>query len=116
VHTRPISLTLLCTLLICTSASANDSTNTAAPPTVQLCNGTFSNNVKINPTAAVYMPDVGYIDKTTPVIKVNNQSVCDVHSFAWNQFLYYTQNDASGKPRFMALAPWYNNDEDTRLS
>ena len=108
-HTRNIPVMMLCTLIACAGASAKDAAKYTAAAAAQLCNGTFSNGVKINPTAAAYMADVGYIDKTTPVIKVDSQSVCDVHTFAWNQFLYYTQNDAStGKPRFMLLAPWYN--------
>lgn len=35
-------------------------------------------------------------------------STCDVDQFAWNNFLYLVGNDASGKPRFMSLAPWYD--------
>jgi hypothetical protein len=95
-HTRHFPLTMLCTLLICTFASANDSAKTAAPLSLQLCNGTFSNNVKINPTTAVYMADGGYIDKSTP-IKVNNQSVCDVHTFAWNKFAYFLAESNPGR-------------------
>ncbi len=76
----------------------------ALPP----CNGTFSNGTKINVAHPAYMPDVP--------LTINKQTDCDVHTFAWNQFLYYTQMLLQGPkahvagtiPRFMALAPWYN--------
>src|ERR1700733_4066045 len=75
----------------------------------QSCNGTFSNGAKIDVRKAAYMADVGYIDSSTPLIGVNAQTECDVHSFAWNQFLYLTQTaKGAGTPRFMGLAPWYN--------
>ncbi len=79
----------------------------------QLCNGTFSNGVAIDVKTAVYMPDVGFITNAkppTPVITAANQTVCDVHTFAWNQFLYLTQRDpkAPTAVRFMQMAPWYN--------
>lgn len=79
----------------------------AAPPTD--CTGTFSNGVSINVKAAQYMPDVGYLNSSTPAIGANAQTVCDLHTFAWNQFLYWTQSDSgSSSPRFMGMAPWYN--------
>jgi len=40
--------------------------------------------------------------------------VCDVYTFAWNQFLYYTQMSADPNngnqvtPQFLHMAPWYN--------
>ncbi len=74
----------------------------------QTCYGIFSNGTKVNVPAAVYMPDVGYIGTSTPLIPVDKQTACDVHTFAWNQFLYLTQNGTNGQPRFMAMAPWYN--------
>jgi len=95
------------------AADANGGKKSSAAPkraaAQQLCNGTFSNGVSIKVGLAVYMPDVGYIDKTTPLIPVNSQTPCDVHTFAWNQFLYLTQNLLGGPgPRFMQMAPWYN--------
>jgi hypothetical protein len=83
--------------------------NLTPPP----CNGTFSNGVKTNVQTAIYMPDAGYITNAkppTPVITAAKQTVCDVHTFAWNQFLYYTQSDPKTPtvPRFLQLAPWYN--------
>jgi hypothetical protein len=72
----------------------------------QTCYGIFSNGVKISFPAAVYMPDVGYTGSNA--ITAANQTVCDVHTFAWNQFLYLTQNGTNGQPRFMSMAPWYN--------
>jgi len=106
-HTGKYLALMIWFFLGCTIATAAP-TDTKPPATPQ-CNGTFSNGVMIKPTAAVYMADVGYIDQKTPVIKVNSQTVCDVHTFAWNQFLYMTQNDPkAAKPRFMQLAPWYN--------
>ncbi len=54
------------------SAEANGGKKSSAAPkhaaAQQLCNGTFSNGVSVNTGLAVYMPDVGYIDKTTPLI------------------------------------------------
>ncbi len=89
---------------------ASKITTTAAPPTS--CTGTFSNGVSINVNAAVYMADVGYpYPKQTgvPAISGAAQTVCDLHTFAWNQFLYYTQTASNQTtPRFMQLAPWYN--------
>lgn len=80
---------------------------TAAPPP---CTGTFSNGVSINIKTPQYMADVGYLPKG-PVIGAKAQTDCDVYTFAWNQFLYYTQTVATAPqliPRFMTLAPWYN--------
>lgn len=82
----------------------------AAAPTA--CTGTFSNGTAINVAKAANMVDVGYVSKTvTPqAIPVGSQTPCDVHSFAWNQFLYLTQSDPKtpGTPRFLQFAPWYN--------
>src|SRR5690606_15321705 len=36
-----------------------------------------------------------------------DQSFCDFHTFAWNQFIWLISPDA-GTPRFMQLAPWVN--------
>ncbi|WP_375760931.1 hypothetical protein [Corallococcus exercitus] len=70
-----------------------------------LCSGTFSDGTSINvanpqPLGEVPLPE---------------QSFCDFHTFAWNQFLYLTQtvqdpNDpvTPSKPRFLSYAPWYN--------
>jgi hypothetical protein len=81
-----------------------------APPTS--CTGTFSNGISINVGAAVYMADVGYpypAAKGQPAIPGAAQTVCDLHTFAWNQFLYYTQiQPGQNTARFMQLAPWYN--------
>jgi hypothetical protein len=97
----------LAAMITAADSEGQTSPGVAAP---LLCNGTFSNGVKINVGAAVYMPDVGYIDKTTPIIDAAKQTVCDVHAFAWNQFLYLTQSDPKSPtvPRFMQMAPWYN--------
>lgn len=94
--------------MITTADSAGQTAPAAAAP--MLCNGTFSNGARINAGAAVYMPDVGYIDKNTPVISAAKQTDCDVHTFGWNQFLYLTQSDPKSPtvPRFLQMAPWYN--------
>ncbi len=34
-------------------------------------------------------------------------SACDIHRFALNNFLYLARPDASGHPRMMSYAPWY---------
>lgn len=84
----------------------------AAAPALT-CNGTFSNGVTINVASPVYMPDVGY-QPPKPALGAAAQTVCDVHTFAWNQFLYYTQmsadpnNGGAVTPLFLHLAPWYN--------
>ena len=108
-----VAFASLACLAIVSPAAAKPTAKSTAKSTAKvtvgrLCTGTFSNGVKINVGTAVYMPDVGYIDKTTPAITAANQTVCDVHTFAWNQFLYLTQNDSTGNPRFMSMAPWYN--------
>jgi len=84
---------------------------TAAPPP---CTGTFSNGVAVSLGAPQYMADVGYLPKG-PAIGPTSQTSCDIFTFAWNQFLYYTSpvkvagvHSASFEPRFMTLAPWYN--------
>lgn len=33
---------------------------------------------------------------------------CNFHNLAWNNFLYLVDDDGSGHPRFMSLAPWYD--------
>ncbi len=79
----------------------------AAPPP---CTGTFSNGVAINIKSAQYMADVGYLPKGK-ALGATSQTSCDVFTFAWNQFLYYTQTVATSPqvtPRFLTLAPWYN--------
>lgn len=48
-HTRNFQVMMLCTLMACASAWADDTTNTAAPSLSPLCNGTFNNGVRINP-------------------------------------------------------------------
>jgi hypothetical protein len=99
------SLALVCALAFAAQpALAKPNAKMTSPPTS--CTGTFSNGASINPSAAAYMPDVGYIDSSTPAIGANAQTVCDLHTFAWNQFLYWTQGGAT--PRFMTMAPWYN--------
>lgn len=72
-----------------------------------LCNGTFSDGKNpISVSNPAYLPDVP--------LTIENQTVCDVHTFAWNQFLYYTQmapdpnNGNQVTPRFLHMAPWYN--------
>ncbi|MDR3528589.1 MAG: hypothetical protein P4L57_15065, partial [Rhizomicrobium sp.] len=81
-----------------------------APP----CTGTYSNGVAIAVKAPVYMPDVGYVAKGK-ALGATAQTSCDVFTFAWNQFLYYTQavkiaapHSGAFAPRFLTLAPWYN--------
>ena len=84
---------------------------TTSPPATS-CTGTFSNGVSINVANPAYMADVGYPYpkvQGVPAISGAAQTVCDLHTFAWNQFLYYTQNaPGQSTPRFMQLAPWYN--------
>lgn len=76
------------------------------PPTSQQtnCSGTFSDGSSINVASPQPLGDVP-----------GDQSFCDFHTFAWNQYLYLTQmvndsNDPSfpSKPRFLSYAPWYN--------
>src|ERR1700754_2146759 len=98
--------TLACIATGAEAAAAKKPTTiktTSAPPTS--CTGTFSNGVPINVGAAVYMPDVGYVTGGK-AIGADAQTACDVHTFAWNQFLYWTQGGST--PRFMGMAPWYN--------
>src|ERR1700749_1991445 len=95
-------------VLIASPVWAKPGAPAAKVSVTQTCNGTFSNGVKINAPAAIYMPDVGYINSSTPAITAAKQTACDVHTFAWNQFLYLTQNGSTGQPRFMSMAPWYN--------
>lgn len=73
-------------------------TATAPPPkSAQVsCNGTFSDGSSISVKRPVWLTDVP-----------GEQSFCDFHTFAWNQFLYLVQ-DQGGQPRFLSMAPWYN--------
>lgn len=76
------------------------------PPNPQtLCSGTFSDGTSIDVANPQPLGDV----------PLPEQSFCDFHTFAWNQFLYLTQtvqdpNDPvfPTKPRFLSYAPWYN--------
>lgn len=83
------------------AASAAGLAHAAAPQTA--CSGTFSDGTSVNPAAPVYRGDVPGM-----------QTFCDFHTFAWNQFLYFTQSTPDPRkpgvatPRFMQLAPWYN--------
>lgn len=68
----------------------------ASPQTA--CNGTFSSGAVINASAPDNLADVP-----------GDQSFCDFHTFAWNQFIYLTQAPSPGTaPRFLHMAPWYN--------
>ncbi|UQA56862.1 hypothetical protein [Polyangium aurulentum] len=75
------------------------------PPSPQTsCSGTFSDGTKID------------VARPQPLVDVpGDQSFCDFHTFAWNEFLYLVQtvsdpNDPSfpSKPRFLSYAPSYN--------
>jgi len=55
------------TLLSCAPAWSAQAPKDADTTVVQWCNGIFSNGVKINPNAAVYMPDVGYAELWFPL-------------------------------------------------
>lgn len=70
-----------------------------------VCAGVFSTGASINVASPQPLGDV----------PLPEQSFCDFHTFAWNQFLYLTQvvEDANDpviptKPRFLSYAPWYN--------
>jgi hypothetical protein len=91
------------------SASRAHVHTTAPQP---LCNGTFSDGSVIDPTHPTYLNDVP-----------PQQTFCDFHTFAWNQFIYLTQmaedshnrdarsarsSQPAPTPLFMHLAPWYN--------
>jgi hypothetical protein len=86
----------------------------ASPQT--LCNGVFSNGASINVSAPVNEIEVGFVPSSQygkpppyPAISGTAVTSCDVHTFAWNQFLYLTAADpTSGTARFMEMAPWYN--------
>lgn len=95
------------TTLHCTK---NPQVEGAPPPTHSTnaqtrCAGAFSDGTRIDvanprPLSEVPLPE---------------QSFCDFHTFAWNQFLYLIQtvqdpNDKTfpSKPRFLSYAPWYN--------
>ncbi len=60
------------------------------------CDGTFSDGTKVSVTNPRNLADVP-----------GQNSLCDFHTFAWNQFLYFVHEEG-GRPRFMSLAPWYN--------
>ncbi|MBV8975941.1 MAG: hypothetical protein JO261_11545 [Alphaproteobacteria bacterium] len=103
-----LSCALGCALALSAGAAQAAKANAKASPQTA-CNGTFSNGVAIAVGQAAYMPDVGYIDKTTPAIGASAQTSCDVFTFAWNQFLYWTQSaPGTTAARFMTMAPWYN--------
>ncbi len=74
-----------------------------SPPQQTSCTGTFSDGTSINVASPQALADVP-----------GDQSFCDFHTFAWNEFLYLTQtvtdpNDGNAsKPRFLSYAPWYN--------
>jgi hypothetical protein len=66
----------------------------ATPPAAQaLCNGAFSDGTSIDVASPAFLADVP-----------GSQQFCDFHTFAWNQFLYFT----NGSPQFLSMAPWYN--------
>ncbi len=97
-------------------AGANGGQKSGAAPIPILppnCTGTFSNGVKINVANPYNMLDVGY-EPPTGVIAPAKSTVCDVHTFAWNQFIYMTQESADPNngnqvtPLFLHMAPWYN--------
>jgi hypothetical protein len=73
------------------------------PPQQTACTGTISDGTSINVASPQALADVP-----------GDQSFCDFHTFAWNEFLYLTQtvqdpNDGNAsKPRFLSYAPWYN--------
>jgi hypothetical protein len=88
----------------------------APGPILQLqCKGGFSNGASIDVANAVSEVDVGYVQPAYgqkpahPPITAPLATVCDVHTFAFNQFIYLTSNDPkTGTARFMEMAPWYN--------
>lgn len=68
---------------------------TATPPAAQAqCNGAFSDGTSVNASNPVFLADVP-----------GSQQFCDFHTFAWNQFLYFTNGSS---PQFLSMAPWYN--------
>ncbi len=69
----------------------------AAAPKQTACNGTFSTGAVINVANPANLADVP-----------GDQSFCDFHTFAWNQFIYLTRAGSPGAPPFMQMAPWYN--------
>jgi hypothetical protein len=69
------------------------------------CDGIFSNGKRLSVANPLPLGEV----------PLPEQSFCDFHTFAWNQFLYLTQIVEDGndpvtptKPRFLSYAPWYN--------
>ncbi|NMO17173.1 hypothetical protein HPC49_47055 [Pyxidicoccus fallax] len=69
------------------------------------CDGQFSDGTRISVASPTPLGDVPLPDQT----------FCDFHTFAWNQFLYLTQTVEDGndpvlptKPRFLSFSPWYN--------
>lgn len=80
------------------------------------CKGGFSNGASINIASPVNEIEVGWVPAAHygqkppyPAIPGNAVTSCDVHTFAWNQFLYLTATDpATHNARFMGMAPWYN--------
>lgn len=66
------------------------------PPAQTLCNGTFSDGTAVSATSPQWLEDVP-----------GDQTFCDFHTFAWNQYLWLIQ-DQGGQPRFLGMAPWYN--------
>ncbi len=66
----------------------------SAPGVQAACNGAFSDGTAVNVANPVFLADVP-----------GTQQFCDFHTFAWNQFLYFTGGDS---PQFLAMAPWYN--------
>jgi hypothetical protein len=98
-------------------ASANGGKKSAPAPmpvVTQTCTGGFSNGNKISITAPVNMLDVGYAAGDKTYIAGQNQTACDVYTYAWNQFLNVTQMSADPNnkgmvtPAFLHWAPWYN--------
>ena len=81
-------------------ASANGGKKSMAAPgakpvvATQTCTGGFSNGRKVSVNSPVNMLDIGFSAADKTYISAPNQSDCDVYTFAWNQFLYVTQESA----------------------
>jgi hypothetical protein len=102
--------TLVAATLGATSLHCSKSEPTAPPPDAGTnpqvrCDGRFSDGTQVSVASPQALGEVPQPDQT----------FCDFHTFAWNQFLYLTQsvNDPNDpvtptKPRFLSFAPWYN--------
>lgn len=88
---------LLLGVAACLAMSA-EAAEPAPAPKQTACNGTFSTGAVIDVAKPANLAEVP-----------GDQSFCDFHTFAWNQFIYLTQAASPGAPPpVMQMAPWYN--------